>query len=108
MKNWEPEKVMRAEQAVSGVVGILCKTLEAERIDYCHWKSNAALDCSAKGDNDLDLLVGRADIQRFIEILYRLGFKEALKGRWFYLNKPASLTPVGKIGSAQTQQEANL
>jgi thymidylate kinase len=35
------------------------------------------LDRSARGDNDLDLLVSRADMQRFTEILYRLGFKEA-------------------------------
>lgn len=55
----------------------LCKTLAGEHITYCHWKSNAALDRSASGDNDLDLLIGRADVQRFTEILYRLGFKEA-------------------------------
>lgn len=55
----------------------LCETLKVEKIDYCHWKSNAALDRSASGENDLDLLVSRADAQRFMNILYRLGFKEA-------------------------------
>jgi thymidylate kinase len=55
----------------------LCEVLDAEGIVYCHWKSNAALDRSATGDNDLDLLVRRPDGQRFTEILYRLGFKEA-------------------------------
>ncbi len=55
----------------------LCKTLGGEQITYCHWKSNAALDRSASGDNDLDLLIGRADAQRFTEVLCRLGFKEA-------------------------------
>ncbi len=36
-----------------------------------------ALDRSASGENDLDLLVRRADAGRFADILYRLGFKEA-------------------------------
>lgn len=56
----------------------LCNVLADEEIDYCHWKSNAALDRSANGDNDLDLLVSRIHAQRFTEILYGLGFKEAL------------------------------
>ncbi len=55
----------------------LCEALEAERITYCHWKSNNALDRSISGDNDLDLLVSRADIPRFTGILCRLGFKQA-------------------------------
>lgn len=59
------------------LVDKLCKILAEEYINYCHWKSNAALDRSASGENDLDLLVNRADVQRFTEILYRLGFKEA-------------------------------
>jgi len=33
---------------------------------------------SASGENDLDLLVKRSDIQQFREILLRLGFKECL------------------------------
>lgn len=56
----------------------LCNTLKDEEVDYCHWKSNVALDRSASGENDLDLLVSRIDAQRFTEILYRLGFKEVL------------------------------
>lgn len=59
----------------------LCETLEAEKINYCHWKSNAALDRSANGENDLDLLVSREDSQKFVEILFRLNFKEALADR---------------------------
>ena len=55
----------------------LCKMLEAEGIIYCHWKSNVALERSATGDNDLDLLVDRGSAQRFTEVLSRCGFKEA-------------------------------
>ena len=54
----------------------LCENLDREGVLYCHWKSNNALDRSASGDNDLDLLVRRADVRCFTEILYRLGFKE--------------------------------
>ena len=55
----------------------LCKTLDQEAVLYCHWKSNVALNRSASGDNDLDILVSRADTQVFTHILYKLGFKEA-------------------------------
>jgi thymidylate kinase len=55
----------------------LCQILATEHISYCHWKSNNALDRSASGDNDLDLLVSQADGARFEELLNRLGFKQA-------------------------------
>jgi thymidylate kinase len=55
----------------------LCETLRNEGLLYCHWKSNAMLDDSATGENDLDLLVCRSDVGLFTEILYRFGFKEA-------------------------------
>ena len=55
----------------------LCHVLDIQGIAYCHWKSNEALDRSASGDNDLDLLVARRSVQRFTEALCRLGFKEA-------------------------------
>jgi len=56
----------------------LCNALADEEINYCHWKSNAALDRSASGENDLDLLVSHIHKQRFTEILCGLDFKEAL------------------------------
>jgi len=62
----------------SALVVRLCKALETEEVVYCHWKSNAAINRSASGDNDLDLLVKRSDIQHFREILLRRGFKEGL------------------------------
>ena len=60
------------------LIAQLCETLELNRIIYCHWKSNAAINHSASGDNDLDLLVNRSDIQHFRGILFQLGFKECL------------------------------
>jgi thymidylate kinase len=62
---------------VLGLVAALCAELEREGVAYCHWKSNEALDRSANGDNDLDLLVARPDSTRFLEVLHRLGFQEA-------------------------------
>jgi thymidylate kinase len=59
----------------------LCSALDAESINYCHWKSNDALALSAAGDNDLDLLVDEADGLRFVQTLRRMGFKEALVSR---------------------------
>ncbi|HJS49468.1 MAG TPA: hypothetical protein VJ745_04030 [Gaiellaceae bacterium] len=53
--------------------------LEDAGVRYCHWKSNAAIDRSATGDNDLDLLVHRADVRSFTGVLSRLGFVRASK-----------------------------
>jgi hypothetical protein len=55
----------------------LCRALADAGIDYCHWKSNNALDRSARGANDLDLLVNRADETRFVGIMSACGFKLA-------------------------------
>ena len=70
------EKQIEVEPAL-GLVFRLCQTLTTEEIDYCHWKSNEALTRSASGENDLDLLVSRADAERFTRILFQLGFREA-------------------------------
>lgn len=67
----------QGEDATLDLVRLLCDALKLAGVAYCHWKSNDALDRSASGDNDLDLLIGRSDAHRFTEILYRLGFKEA-------------------------------
>jgi thymidylate kinase len=56
----------------------LCLALEAEAVEYCHWKSNNALDRSASGQNDLDLLVSRDHVGRFTEVLHRLQFKQVI------------------------------
>jgi hypothetical protein len=48
-----------------------------ERIRYCHWKSNAFLEDSILGNEDLDVLVHRADYARCLEILASFRFKRA-------------------------------
>lgn len=55
----------------------LCQALDTAGVEYCHWKSNAAIARSASGDNDLDLLIHRAQVQRYTEILSHWGFKQA-------------------------------
>jgi thymidylate kinase len=64
------------------LIDVLCRALEAERIRYCHWKSNAAIARSATGENDLDLLVSRSDVQGFEQILRRLGFRDTELPAW--------------------------
>jgi len=58
----------------------LCEMLEDAKVPYCHWKSNNALERSASGENDLDLLVSRGAAVRCVEVLSRMGFKEAEGG----------------------------
>jgi thymidylate kinase len=55
----------------------LCSRLKAAGVSYCHWKSNDALDLSASGDNDLDLLIDRRHMTTFTEVLAACGFKQA-------------------------------
>ncbi|HKO62500.1 MAG TPA: hypothetical protein VJV03_15150 [Pyrinomonadaceae bacterium] len=55
----------------------LCDALNSQQVSYCHWKSNWKLNRWLAGDGDLDLLVQRADKQRFIAIISGLGFKQA-------------------------------
>jgi thymidylate kinase len=65
------------EQSTISLVRELCNALEAEGVSYCHWKSNAFLDRSRKAENDLDLLVRRADSDPLSATAHRLGFKQA-------------------------------
>lgn len=68
---------VKSTYLVSPLVKNLCEKLRRNEINYCHWKSNNLIDRSASGVNDLDLLVGREDVGRFLAILNGLGFKEA-------------------------------
>ena len=55
----------------------LCAALRTAGVSYCHWKSNDMLHLSASGVNDLDLLVDRRDLPRFLAVLAACGFKQA-------------------------------
>ncbi|MEM7063778.1 MAG: hypothetical protein AAF572_11510 [Cyanobacteria bacterium P01_B01_bin.77] len=70
-----PQKISKT--SVLPLIAELCQQLNQRQLNYCHWKSNAALDRSANGKNDLDLLIARSDVQEFTAILYGLGFKDA-------------------------------
>lgn len=50
--------------------------LEAQNVVYCQWKGNWKRDRWARGEGDIDLLVARADVERFVHVLGELGFKE--------------------------------
>jgi thymidylate kinase len=71
---------MERDGATLELVRTLCEALEEHGIPYCHWKSNWEVDRSASGDKDLDLLVSPRHAQRFTELLWGLGFREA-RGR---------------------------
>ena len=64
------------------LIAELCGILDAEGVRYCHWKSNEAIARSESGENDLDLLVARADADRFEDVLRRLRFKVVLQPAW--------------------------
>jgi len=74
-----PEADSSSQDLVEAVplIAAFCTALEEADILYCHWKSNAALDRSATGRNDLDLLICRADRGRFSALVAKLGFQEA-------------------------------
>jgi thymidylate kinase len=62
----------------SGLIAELLRVLSEEGILYCHWKSNWKIENWLAGDDDLDLLVRRSDVPRFVASLSRLGFKRAI------------------------------
>lgn len=72
-----PARPTEGEEAPGlDLVRRLCQALSTEAVDYCHWKSNEALDRSARAESDLDLLVSRRHAHRFEEIIRGLGFKD--------------------------------
>jgi hypothetical protein len=55
----------------------LFDAFHSKRISYCHFKSNNNLRPALAGVDDLDLLVGRTDAIRFVELISAHGFKMA-------------------------------
>lgn len=76
--------MVRSPEVVVGPLQLvldLCAAMERDGIRACHWKSTDALDRSASGENDLDLLIAEDDVARFEDILRELGFVEAIVAR---------------------------
>jgi thymidylate kinase len=55
----------------------LIDSINRHDIEYCHWKSNITLSNALTGGEDLDILVDRKALPRFVAILLDLGFKLA-------------------------------
>lgn len=53
----------------------LFDAFHAEKISYCHFKSNNNLEAALCGVDDLDLLVAQSDRDSFIEIISSRGFR---------------------------------
>jgi thymidylate kinase len=72
------EGVQRLDIATS-----LFDALNAEHVDYVHWKSNEHLGAAVGGQTDLDLLISSDSRSHFAAIVERLGFVEirSRKGR---------------------------
>jgi thymidylate kinase len=74
----------RSPEIVTGSLELvlrLCGALDDRGVRYCHWKSTDAIDRSASGDNDLDLLIADDDVAPFEAVLHELGFIEAIGDR---------------------------
>lgn len=69
---------MGEQPMVLDLVARVAVELGEAKVRYCHWKSNEAIDRSLSGENDLDLLIDRADASRFFEVMSGLGFTIAI------------------------------
>jgi len=67
----------RKDDNVLPLIARLCEALRREKILYCHWKSNWQIERWLTGEGDLDLLIDRADADRFEQVIHSLGFKRA-------------------------------
>src|SRR6266478_5032132 len=62
-------------ERVLPVLRALFEALGRAGVRYCHWKSNWRLPEALRGETDLDLLVHRADMSRFLSVVGALGLK---------------------------------
>ena len=63
--------------APNDLIGDLLTMLDAEKIRYCHWKSNWKIERWLRAEGDLDLLIRNADVCQFTSIVSRMGFKKS-------------------------------
>jgi thymidylate kinase len=82
------EAPVRTESSSAPALGLLTglfTRLHAERITYCHWKSNEHLRASMLGLTDLDLLIDQGSAARLPLVLEEAGFKrfQAKPGRGY-------------------------
>lgn len=57
-------------------VAMIVREFDERNITYCHWKSNAALEKAALGEDDLDLLFEVGREEDVGEVLRSAGFVE--------------------------------
>jgi len=76
-----PERDDASRPRTIALVRDVCAQLATEQVSWCHFKSNTFLDRSRTAENDLDLLIARADEDRFSTVMHRLGFKLARRRR---------------------------
>lgn len=76
----EPEQKATDTQPAAPCVELITRLIEslnAQSIDYCHWKSNIKLKEGMEGEEDLDIFVNRKSLPRLFPVLAQLGFKAA-------------------------------
>ncbi len=81
-----------AAAPVNGTMPLVARLAEALRIHgirYCQWKGHLKRQRWGAGDGDIDLLVDRADEQRFTAVLHELDFK--LADSWYGRHIPDQL-----------------
>jgi thymidylate kinase len=69
-----------AREPTAALIHDLIGGLDRAGVDYCHWKSNWALERSLAGARDLDLFVRRGSMPAALGVLSGLGFRTALVG----------------------------
>src|SRR5207302_9968550 len=74
----EPFRGNGAEDQPLALLRKLRHALSAHGVVYCQWKGHWKRSRWASGEGDVDVLVDRADLQRFGLILEELGFKQRL------------------------------
>ena len=66
------------KQSTVTLIERLCEELDREGVLYCQWKGHWKQQRWASGEGDIDLLVDSVDGDRFVSILCRVGFKQAM------------------------------